>query len=47
MPRPPASNRLMEVKLTNQECELFALLKRLPIGKFDPQSLIDPRFSSV
>ena len=31
-PRPPASNRIMEVKLTNQECELVALLKRIPLG---------------
>ncbi|XP_013138689.1 PREDICTED: zinc finger SWIM domain-containing protein 8-like [Papilio polytes] len=33
MSRPPASTKSLEVKLSNQETELVALLRKLPIGK--------------
>ncbi|KAH8274690.1 hypothetical protein KR018_010054, partial [Drosophila ironensis] len=32
MPRPPASTKPLEVKLANQEADILALLKRLPLG---------------
>lgn len=32
MPRPPASTKPLEVKLANQESDLLALLKKIPMG---------------
>ncbi|CRK90648.1 CLUMA_CG004349, isoform A [Clunio marinus] len=32
MPRPPASTKPLEVKLANQESDLLALLKKIPLG---------------
>ncbi|KOC70003.1 Zinc finger SWIM domain-containing protein KIAA0913, partial [Habropoda laboriosa] len=32
LPRPPANTKPLEVKLANQESELVALLKRIPLG---------------
>ncbi|KAG1663561.1 Zinc finger SWIM domain-containing protein 8 [Nymphon striatum] len=32
MPRPPASTKALEVKLTNQESDLVTLLKKIPLG---------------
>ncbi|XP_037921844.1 zinc finger SWIM domain-containing protein 8-like, partial [Hermetia illucens] len=33
MPRPPASTKPLEVKLANQEADLLALLKRIPLNQ--------------
>ncbi|XP_036359239.1 zinc finger SWIM domain-containing protein 8 isoform X2 [Octopus sinensis] len=33
MPRPPASNKVLEVKLAYQESELLTLLKKIPLGQ--------------
>lgn len=33
MPRPPASNKVLEVKLAYQESELVTLLKKIPLGQ--------------
>ncbi|XP_055711055.1 zinc finger SWIM domain-containing protein 8 homolog isoform X3 [Phlebotomus papatasi] len=35
MPRPPASTKPLEVKLANQEADLLALLKRIPLGQLE------------
>ncbi|XP_030378874.1 zinc finger SWIM domain-containing protein 8 [Scaptodrosophila lebanonensis] len=32
MPRPPASTKPLEVKLANQEADILALLKKIPLG---------------
>jgi len=37
MPRPPASTKPLEVKLANQEADILALLKRLPLGSAELQ----------
>lgn len=35
MPRPPASTKPLEVKLANQESDLLALLKKIPLGAME------------
>lgn len=35
MPRPPASTKPLEVKLANQESDLLALLKKIPLGALE------------
>ena len=35
MPRPPASTKPLEVKLANQESDLLALLKKIPLGSME------------
>lgn len=35
LPRPPASTKPLEVKLANQESDLLALLKRIPLGQLE------------
>ncbi len=35
MPRPPASTKPLEVKLANQESDLLALLKKIPLGPME------------
>lgn len=35
MPRPPASTKPLEVKLANQEADLLALLKRIPLNALE------------
>lgn len=43
MPRPPASTKPLEVKLANQENDLLALLKRIPLGQPELQVSVNVR----
>lgn len=44
MPRPPASTKPLEVKLANQENDLLALLKRIPLGQQELQVSVTSYF---
>lgn len=41
MPRPPASTKPLEVKLANQEADLLALLKRIPLNTQELKAIRD------
>lgn len=41
MPRPPASTKPLEVKLANQESDLLALLKKIPLGAMEMKVIRD------